>query len=103
LLGDEVGAEAANQLINQISLPDKVSYDDGTSTLNSAPSKQVFRINNSVFNPGNNPFYFEWLSMYALNNAANKTLSVTKNITDLLTRRLAPCTMQDLLLILLML
>lgn len=74
LLGDEVGAEAANQLINQISLPDKVTYDDGTSTVNSAPSKQVFRINNSIFNKGNNALYYEWLSMYALNNASNKTL-----------------------------
>ena len=74
LLGDEVGAEAANQLINQVSLPDKVTYDDGTSTINSAPSKQVFKINNTIFNKGNNAVYFEWLSMYALNNASNKTL-----------------------------
>jgi len=80
LMGDEVGGEAANQLINQISLPDKVTYDNATSTLNSAPSKQVFRINNSIFNPGNNPFYFEWISMYALNNAANKTLGLLNNI-----------------------
>jgi starch-binding outer membrane protein, SusD/RagB family len=80
LLGDEVSGEAANQLINQISLPDKVTYDNATTTINSAPSKQVFRINNSIFNPGNNPVYFEWISMYALNNASNKTLSLMNNI-----------------------
>jgi hypothetical protein len=79
LMGDEVGAEAANQLINQISLPDLVTYDNATTTVNSAPSKQVFRINNSIFNPGNNPFYFEWLAMYSLNNAANKTLLLIDN------------------------
>jgi len=80
LMGDEVGAEAANQLINQISLPDKVTYDDGTSTVNSAPSKQVYRINNQIFNAGNNPFVFEWQAMYAMNNAANKTLKVIDQI-----------------------
>ncbi len=74
LMGDEVGAEAANQLINQVSLPDKVTYDDGTSTVNSAPSKQVYKINNSIFNPGANPLYYEWICMYAMLNASNKTL-----------------------------
>lgn len=80
LLGDEVGAEAANQLINQISLPDKVTYDDGSSTTNSAPSRNVFRINNSIFNRGNNATNFEWLSMYAMNNASNKTLAYLNQI-----------------------
>ena len=80
LMGDEVGAEAANQLINQISLPDKVTYDDGTSTNNSAPSRNVYRINNNIFNVGNNPLYYEWLSMYALNNSSNKTLSIINTI-----------------------
>lgn len=88
LLGDEVGAEAANQLINQVSLPDKVTYDNGTSTLNSAPSRNVFRINNSIFNKGNNSVYYEWLSMYAMNNGANKVLKYmdqikyTSDVTD---------------------
>jgi starch-binding outer membrane protein, SusD/RagB family len=75
LLGDEVGAEAANQLINQVSLPDKVTYDDGTSTINSAPSKDVFRINNSINKPGANAFFYEWSAMYAMNNACNRILT----------------------------
>ena len=80
LMGDEVGAEAANQLVNQISLPDKVTYDDGTSTVNSAPSKQVYKINNSIFNKDANPLYYEWLCMYSMNNASNKTLATLNQI-----------------------
>jgi starch-binding outer membrane protein, SusD/RagB family len=80
LLGDEVGAEAANQLINQVSLPDKVTYDNGTSTVNSAPSRNVIRINNSIFNKGNNAINYEWLSMYSMNNGANKVLKYIDQI-----------------------
>src|SRR5882757_1290694 len=47
LLGDMVTGEAANQLINQISLPDYALLDDGTKISNTAPSKTVMRLGNT--------------------------------------------------------
>src|SRR5882757_8098325 len=47
LLGDVVTGEAANQLINQISLPDYALLDDGTKISNTAPSKTVMRLGNT--------------------------------------------------------
>ena len=83
LLGDVVTAEAANQLVNQISLPDYVILDDGTKVSNTAPSKTVVRLGNSraQTGAGNNPFYYQWLNMYAMNNACNTVLSVLPTIT----------------------
>jgi hypothetical protein len=76
LLGDVVTGEAANQLINQISLPDYVILDDGSKVTNSAPSRNVLRLGNSraATGAGNNPYYYQWLNMYAMNTACNTTL-----------------------------
>src|SRR5579864_8120963 len=78
LLGDVVTAEAANQLINQISLPDYIILDDGTKPPgNTAPSRTVVRLGNTraATGAGNNPFYYQWLNMYALNSACNTVLA----------------------------
>lgn len=82
LLGDVVTGEAANQLINQISLPDYVILDDGTKISNSASSRSVLKLGNTraQTGAGNNPFYYQWLNMYAMNSACNTVLSVLSTI-----------------------
>lgn len=58
LLADVISAEAANNIINQVSVPDYVIFDDGTKVTNTAPAKQVIRLNNSrgcFYNPVNSP------------------------------------------------
>lgn len=81
LLADVISAEAANNIINQVSVPDYVIFDDGTKVTNTAPAKQVVRLNNSRTKAGSNMFYFEWTWMYYLNNACNQVLETVDNVT----------------------
>jgi len=76
LMADVVSAEAANNITNQVGVPDYVILDDGTKITNSAPSKTVVRVNNSKTKAGLNMFYFEWTWMYFMNNACNDVLSI---------------------------
>lgn len=82
MMGDVIGAEAANGYINQIGCPDYVILDDGTKVLNpSAPAKQhdFLRSINLNGNQGQNTTYYEWAYMYQLNNVCNTILaSVSK-------------------------
>jgi len=77
LMGDIVTSDVANQLVNQISLPDYVILDDGTKVSNTATSRTVLRLGNSraATGAGNNPFYYQWLNMYAMNSALNTVLA----------------------------
>jgi starch-binding outer membrane protein, SusD/RagB family len=81
LMGDVVGASAANNLINQVGVPDKVTYDNGTSSVNTAKSKAVLRLNNTRTNLGSNPFYYEWTFGYFMNNACNIMLDNIDKVT----------------------
>lgn len=81
LLGDVVSAEAANTLINVVSLPEYVILDNGTKVSNTSNSKNFMRISNARDKRANNPFYFEWTYMYALNNACNNVLSIVDQVT----------------------
>jgi hypothetical protein len=79
MMGDEIGAEAANGYINQIGCPDYVILDDGTKVVNpNAPAKQhdLLRAVNLNGNQGQNPIFYEWAYMYELNNACNNILEV---------------------------
>lgn len=76
LMADDVGAEASNQNINVIGLPDYVVLDDGTKISTSSPQKSVLRISNSRDKRSANAFYYEWAYMYGLNNACNEILSL---------------------------
>ncbi|MFT3932670.1 MAG: RagB/SusD family nutrient uptake outer membrane protein [Chitinophagaceae bacterium] len=76
LMADVVTSEAANNVTNQISLPDYVILDDGTKITNSAPVKAVLNVNNSRTQAGSNTYYYEWTWMYFLNNACNNVLSI---------------------------
>jgi hypothetical protein len=74
LMADVVSAEAANNVTNQVGVPDYVILDNATKIANTAPAKQVVRINNSRTKAGTNMFYYEWTWMYFLNNACNGVL-----------------------------
>jgi hypothetical protein len=80
LMADVISAEAANNIINQVSVPDYVVFDNGSTITNSAPAKQVVRLNNSRTKAGSNMFYFEWAWMYYLNNACNLVLETVDKV-----------------------
>jgi hypothetical protein len=81
LLGDNVSAEASNQNINVVNLPDYAIFDNGTKYTNSSPSKSVLRISNSRDKRPANAFYYEWTYMYSLNNACNQVLALLPTVT----------------------
>jgi hypothetical protein len=81
LLGDNVSAEASNQNINVVNLPDYAIFDNGTKYTNSSPSKSVLRISNSRDKRPANAFYYEWTYMYSLNNACNQVLTLLPSVT----------------------
>ncbi len=81
LMADVISSEAANNITNQVSVPDYVIFDDGTKVANTAPAKQVIRLNNTRTKAGSNMFYYEWTWMYFLNNACNLVLETVDNVT----------------------
>lgn len=80
LLADDVAAEASNQNINVVNLPDYVIMDDGSKISTTSPSKAVLRISNSRDKRSANMFYYEWAYMYGLNNGCNQLLSLVDNV-----------------------
>jgi hypothetical protein len=76
LLGDNIGAEASNNNINVVNLPDYAIFDDGTKITNGSPQKSVLRISNTRDKRASNSFYYEWAYMYSLNNACNQVLAL---------------------------
>ena len=81
LLADDVSAQAANQNVNLVNVPDYVILDDGSRLTNTQPQIGNLRLNNSRDKQGSNMFYYEWQNMYALNNAANQILALVPAIT----------------------
>jgi hypothetical protein len=77
LLGDVVGAQASNQLVSTLSIPDYFELSDGTRISNPASSIALLRSNNTRAQTGSgyNPTYYQWLNMYSLNNACNTVLT----------------------------
>lgn len=84
MMGDVVAAEAANAYMNQISCPDEVILDNGSSVPNpNSPNKFIpfLRSVNVNANQGGNPGFHEWAHMYQLNNACNSVLDVVEKAT----------------------
>lgn len=84
LMGDIIGAEAANAYLNQIGLPNKVTLDNGTVVLNpSAVNTQYALLRSVNFNSqqGSNPIYYEWAYMYNMITGANAVLKIAANTT----------------------
>ena len=84
LLGDVIGAEAANSFLNQIGCPDKVTLDNGTVLLNpNNPNKfyDFFRSVNLNDNQGSNFPYYEWAYMYNMITACNSVLEILPSVS----------------------
>ncbi len=84
LMGDVVGAEAANTYMNNLSSPDMVILDNGAQVANpNSPSTQkaLIRAVNTNSQQGGNPGFHEWAMMYQLNNACNTILEAVDKTT----------------------
>lgn len=82
-MGDVIGMEAANEYMNQLGCPDKVTLDNGTVVLSPGfPPKQLslIRAINNNGEAGNNPLFYEWAYMYQMNKNANYLLAVVNEV-----------------------
>ncbi|ASU35340.1 RagB/SusD family nutrient uptake outer membrane protein [Mucilaginibacter xinganensis] len=80
LLADDVSAQASNQNVNLVNVPEYAILDDGTKLTNPQPQIANLRLNNTRDKQGTNMFYYEWQSMYGLNNAANQILALAGTV-----------------------
>src|SRR6185312_5289953 len=62
--------------ITTVGYPDYFIKDDGTKVINGSPSVAILRGYNVLGGSGNNPLFFQWQNMYALNAACNEILRV---------------------------
>lgn len=82
LMADLVGADASNNQVTTIGQPDYIILDDGTKVTNPSPQIGIIRSFNSraASGAGNNPLFYQWTNMYALNNGCNQVLSLVDAI-----------------------
>ncbi|GGB13348.1 RagB/SusD family nutrient uptake outer membrane protein [Puia dinghuensis] len=81
LMADNVGADASNNQITTVGFPTYYITDDGLKHPNGSPSVKIIRGYNVLGGSGNNPVYFQWQNMYALNAACNQILAIAPKIT----------------------
>jgi starch-binding outer membrane protein, SusD/RagB family len=84
IMADNLGAEAANCYMNQIGAPEYVRLDNGTTVQNPNSPKQqpaMLTQNNLNATAGQNPLFYEWAYMYALNNVGNYILTNVDGVT----------------------
>ena len=84
LMGDIVGAEAANAYMNQIGCPNQVTLDNGTVVLNPSAINTQYSLLRSInvnAQQGNNATFYEWAYMYNMITAANSVLKIAGNTT----------------------
>jgi hypothetical protein len=84
IMGDVVGAEAANAFMNQIGCPNKVTLDNGTVVLNPSNPKtqyELVRYANQNAQGGSNTTFYEWAYMYNMITAANSILDIADKTT----------------------
>ncbi len=83
MMGDVIACDAANSFMNQIGCPEKITFDNGTTSLNpNSPNNQRALIKqiNSNQSAGNNTLYYEWAYMYNLIASSNLLLEKVDNI-----------------------
>ena len=84
MMGDEIGAEAANAFMNQIGCPNKVTLDNGTVVLNPSNPKtqyELVRYANQNAQGGSNTTFYEWAYMYNMITASNSILELADKTT----------------------
>ena len=83
LMGDVIGGgEGSNNQTTTIGVPDYIKLDDGSKLSNPSPQIALIRLynNRSATANANNPLYYQWLNMYALNTACNTALELVDKI-----------------------
>jgi len=80
LMADNVGADASNNQITTVGYPTYYITDDGVKHTNGSPSIGILRGYNVLGGSGNNPLFFQWQNMYALDAACNKILAIAPTI-----------------------
>ncbi len=83
LMGDVIGADAANAFLNQLGCPDKVTFDNGTTVANpNSPSTQIALIRQANTNQQgpNNFLFYEWAYMYNLIGSCNLLLEKVETV-----------------------
>lgn len=83
LMGDIIGAEAANAFMNQIGCPNSVTLDNGTVVLNPSQPKtqyELCRYANSNTQGGSNTTFYQWAYSYNMITAANTILDISNKI-----------------------
>ncbi len=83
MLGDVIGAEAANSFENQIGCPDKITLDNGSVILNpNNPNKwyAFHRTVNKNDQQGSNFIFYEWAYSYNTIAACNKVLAILPDV-----------------------
>jgi hypothetical protein len=84
LLGDVIGAEAANSFLNQIGCPNKVTLDNASVVVNpNNPSTwySFARTVNQNDYQGQNFSYYEWAYSYNMITSCNSLLEVIPNVS----------------------
>ena len=84
IMGDVIGAEAANAFMNQIGCPNKVTLDNGTVVTNPSNPKtqyELVRYANQNAQGGSNTTFYEWAYMYNLITASNSILELADKTT----------------------
>jgi hypothetical protein len=81
LLGDVVGAQASNQLVSTISIPEYYILEGAKKETGISNTTQM-RANNTRAQTGSgyNPTYYLWMNMYAMNNTCNQVLGLVDAI-----------------------
>jgi len=84
LMGDIIGAEAANAYMNQIGCPNSVTLDNGTVVLNPASIKtqyELCRYANQNAQGVSNTTNYQWAYSYNMITAANTVLDIADKVT----------------------
>jgi hypothetical protein len=83
LMADNSGADAANQNISTMNVPDLVTVSDGTSIPTQSRAIPLERTYNNrpATGAGYNYLYYQWLNAYALNNGMNALITKIPGVT----------------------
>jgi hypothetical protein len=83
LMGDIIGAEAANAFMNQIGCPNTVTLDNGTVVLNPSNPKtqyELVRYANQNAQGGSNTTFYQWAYSYNMITSANTILDLASKV-----------------------
>ena len=78
-----VGGEGSNNQITTIPSPEYIQLDGTTRLTNPSPNPSIIRAFNSraASASGNNALLYEWMNMYALQQACNKVIALADKVT----------------------